>query len=288
MSVTIGIDPHEATPTAVAIDRDDQPIAKLGVVAERCQSERLLAGAASFGFARTWAIEPASGWGKLLARQLVGAGESARVRLGGSTMPGKNDSNDALWTAITGLRQGWLRTVRVEDHNAVIRLLIDRYDGLVSVRTPATCRLHVVRRELIAGGAPRRLSANRAAKLRAQCPSRWSGRRRAQTARGRSTGRRATPRPGHRRDPITHHRCCRGLPDQSSNARSSSPTSMPPRPSTTSRARFASGSASHLWTGATHVHDGQGQRRARPALAVDPGASHAGQVHVGARLQVFT
>ena len=51
MSVTIGIDPHEATPTAVAIDRDDQPIAKLGVVAERCQSERLLAGAASFGFA---------------------------------------------------------------------------------------------------------------------------------------------------------------------------------------------------------------------------------------------
>ena len=132
MSVTIGIDPHEATSTAVAIDPDDQPIAKLGVVAERCQSERLLAGAASFGFARTWAIEPASGWGKLLARQLVGAGESARVRLGGSTTAGKNDSNDALWTAITGLRQGWLRTVRVEDHHAVIRVLIDRYDGLVS------------------------------------------------------------------------------------------------------------------------------------------------------------
>src|SRR5918995_3467347 len=165
MSVTIGIDPHEATPTAVAIDRDDQPIAKLGVVAERCQSERLLAGAASFGFARTWAIEPASGWGKLLARQLVGAGESARVRLGGSTMPGKNDSNDALWTAITGLRQGWLRTVRVEDHHAVIRVLFDRYDGLVSLRTQATCRLHVVLRELIAGGAPRHLSANRTAKL---------------------------------------------------------------------------------------------------------------------------
>jgi hypothetical protein len=58
-----------------------------------------------------------------------------------------------------------LRTVGVEDHHAVIRLLIDRYDGLVSARTQATCRLHVVLRELIAGGAPRRLSANRTAKL---------------------------------------------------------------------------------------------------------------------------
>jgi hypothetical protein len=58
-----------------------------------------------------------------------------------------------------------LRTVRGEDHNAVIRWLIDRYDGLVSLRTQATCRLHALLRELIAGGAPRRLSANRAAKL---------------------------------------------------------------------------------------------------------------------------
>jgi len=58
-----------------------------------------------------------------------------------------------------------LRTVGVEDHTAVIGLLIDRYDGLVSARTQATCRLHVVLRELVAGGAPRGLSANRAAKL---------------------------------------------------------------------------------------------------------------------------
>jgi transposase len=60
-----------------------------------------------------------------------------------------------------------LRVAQVggEDHTAVIRLLIDRYDSLVSLRTQATCRLHVVLRELIAGGAPRRLSANRAAKL---------------------------------------------------------------------------------------------------------------------------
>jgi Transposase IS116/IS110/IS902 family len=90
---------------------------------------------------------------------------SARVPLLGSTKVGKNDSNDALSTAIAGLRHCELRTVGVEDHTAVIRLLIDRYNGLVALRTQATCRLHAVLRELIAGGASRRLSANRAAKL---------------------------------------------------------------------------------------------------------------------------
>jgi transposase len=86
----------------------------------------------------------------------------------------------------------------------VIRL-IDRYDGLVSLRTQATCRLHVVLRELIAGGAPRRLSANRAAKLLRSVHPHWCGRHRTQTARRRSTGRRTTPRPADRRDAITHH-----------------------------------------------------------------------------------
>jgi transposase len=71
MSVIIGVDPHKATHTAVVIDRDEQPIATLEVVADRCQTERLLAWAASFGFERTWAIESANGLGKLLAQQLV-------------------------------------------------------------------------------------------------------------------------------------------------------------------------------------------------------------------------
>jgi transposase len=162
MTVIIGTDPHKATHRAVAIDGDEQPIATVQVVADRCQTQRLLVWAASFGCERTWAMESANGLGKLLAQQLVGAGEhvvdvpptlSARVRLLGSTKAAKNDHNDALSTAIAGLRHCELRTVRVEDHTAVIRLLIDRYDGLVSLRTQATCRLHAVLRELIAGGA---------------------------------------------------------------------------------------------------------------------------------------
>ena len=119
-------------------------------------------------------MESAGGLGKLLAQQLVGAGEqvvdvpptlAARVRLLGSTKASKNDRNDALATAIAGLRHCGLRTVGLEDQAAVIRLVIDRYDDLTGLRTQAACRLHVALRELIAGGAPRRLSADRAAKL---------------------------------------------------------------------------------------------------------------------------
>jgi transposase len=174
MTVIIGVDPHKSTHTAVAIDRDERPLARLRLVAERCQTQRLLAWAEPLGSERTWAVESAEGLGKLLAQQLLEAGEhvvdvpptlAARVRVLGSTKASKNDSNDALATAIAGLRHCGLRAVRVEDHTAVIRMLIDRYDDLVALRTQAACRLHVALRELIAGGAPRRLGASRATKL---------------------------------------------------------------------------------------------------------------------------
>jgi hypothetical protein len=174
MTVIIGVDPHKSTHTAVAIDRDERPLARTLLVADRCQTQRLLAWAEPLGTERTWAVESAEGLGKLLAQQLVEAGEqvidvpptlAARVRLLGSTKAGKNDPNDALATAIAGLRHCGLRAVRVEDHTAVIRMVIDRYDDLVALRTQAACRLHVALRELIAGGAPRRLGAERAAQL---------------------------------------------------------------------------------------------------------------------------
>ena len=174
MTVIIGIDPHKATHMAVAIDGDEQAIARLEVRADRAQTQRLLAWAAPLGEERTWAIESADGLGKLLSQQLVAAGEhvvdvpptlSARVRLLGSQKAAKNDRNDALSTAIAGLRHCGLRAVRGDDHSTGLRLLIGRYEDLVSSRTQAACRLHAVLRELVAGGAPRRLSADRAAKL---------------------------------------------------------------------------------------------------------------------------
>jgi transposase len=174
MTVIIGIDPRKSTHMAVAIDCDEQPIGRLEVLADRCQTQRLLAWAAPLGDERTWAIESAAGLGKLLSQQLLAAGEhvvdvpptlSARVRLLGSTKAAKNDGNDALSTAIAGLRHCGLRAVHTDDHTTVLRLLIGRYDDLIALRTQAACRLHAVLRELVAGGAPRRLSAEQAAKL---------------------------------------------------------------------------------------------------------------------------
>ncbi len=120
VTVIIGIDPHKATHMAVAIDGDERSVARLEVRAQRDQAQRLLAWAAPFPD-RRWAIESADGLGKLLAQQLLAAGEhvvdvpptlSARVRLLGSSRAGKNDGNDALSTAIAGLRHGELRRVQ--------------------------------------------------------------------------------------------------------------------------------------------------------------------------------
>ncbi|MGH3308455.1 MAG: IS110 family transposase [Nocardioides sp.] len=170
----IGVDPHKATHTAVAVDDHEQPVARLRVPSDRRQVPRLLAWAETLEAERLWAVESANGLGRLLSQQLVAAGEqvvdvpatlAARVRLLGATKAAKNDPNDALSTAIAGLRHDELRLVVVEDHTAVLRLLSDRHHDLGSLRTQTICRLHVLLRELIPGGAPLRLQADRATVL---------------------------------------------------------------------------------------------------------------------------
>jgi hypothetical protein len=56
MTVIIGVDPHKSTHTAVAIDRDERPLARVQLVADRCQVQRLLAWAEPLGTQRTWAV----------------------------------------------------------------------------------------------------------------------------------------------------------------------------------------------------------------------------------------
>ena len=111
MPVTIGIDPHKSTHTAVAVDRDEHQLACLTLPADRQQTDRLLAWAEPLDTDRVWAIESAAGLGRLLAQQLLAAGEhvidvpptlTARVRVLGSSKASKNDPNDALATATPG------------------------------------------------------------------------------------------------------------------------------------------------------------------------------------------
>jgi transposase len=167
----IGIDPHKGSHTAAVIDRDEQLVGEVSVIADRRQRDRLLRWAAPFE-PRLWAVEGATGVGALLAQQLVEAGEtvvdvpavlSARARLLDSGRNDKTDSHDARSAAIVALRHRNLRSVELEDHRQVLRLLARRHHQLTAGRTRAICRLHAVLCEMIAGGLSKNLSAKRAA-----------------------------------------------------------------------------------------------------------------------------
>ena len=108
MNVIIGIDPHKASHTAVAIDRDEDQISSVKVRATLRQVDQLLTWAEPFG-KRTWAIESVGGLGYLLAQQLVARGEevldvpatlASRIRVLATKRSNKNDPNDAHSIAV--------------------------------------------------------------------------------------------------------------------------------------------------------------------------------------------
>jgi transposase len=74
MAVMIGIDPHKGSHTAVVIGPSEEPLGRQRVRACPDQARQLLAWAAAWP-ERTWAVEGATGLGRLLAGQLAAAGE---------------------------------------------------------------------------------------------------------------------------------------------------------------------------------------------------------------------
>jgi hypothetical protein len=175
MVTTIGIDPHKATHTAVAINETETVLGELTVPADRSQTRTLLDWAQNLdGDGRVWAVEAAGGLGYLLSQQLVAHGEhvvdvppvlASRVRLLGSGKSDKNDPNDARSVAIAALRQPKLAVVLREDHTQVLRMLAKRHLELTSLRTQAVCRLHSVLTQLRPGGMGQRLSAKQASRM---------------------------------------------------------------------------------------------------------------------------
>ncbi len=173
MDVIIGIDPHKSSHTAVVIDRSEQVIDQLRLVAGRRQLDQLLAFAEPWPD-RRWAVEGAAGLGRLVAQQLVRADEqvidvpatlSARVRLlsGGSAR--KTDSHDARSTAIAALHGRHLRQVTIEDTTVILRMLADRRDQLSRERNRIVCRIHNQFRHLRAGGVKTGLTADQVGRL---------------------------------------------------------------------------------------------------------------------------
>lgn len=175
MVTMIGIDPHKATHTAVAVDNNEAVLSELLVAADRRQVQNLVRWADRLdGADRIWAIESAGGLGYLLGQQLLAAGETvvdvpavlaARVRVLGSGKSDKSDPNDARSVAIAALRAPALAPVTAENHAQVLRMLAKRHLELTSLRTQAVCRLHAVLAALQPGGIQRRLSAKKAAAM---------------------------------------------------------------------------------------------------------------------------
>jgi transposase len=173
MSVIIGVDPHKASHTAVAIGGDEREVAKVTVRATCQQTPKLLAWAEPFA-ERTWAIESAGGLGYLLAQQLVDAGEevldvpptlASRVRVLSTGRSEKNDPNDAFSVAIAALRSHGLRTVEQADHAEIMRLLAKRNHDLGRLRAKLICRLHNALAELTPGGIAKELYVSDANRL---------------------------------------------------------------------------------------------------------------------------
>ncbi len=172
-SVTIGIDPHKGSHTAVALDEREAVLGQLRVRSGPDQLARLTEWAKAWP-ARTWAVENASGLGYLLSQQLVGAGEkvvdvppklAARARLLDNGDVNKNDPNDARSVAVAALRAKRLSEVTKEDHAAVMRLWARRRKDLTSARTRVANRLHAVILELVPGGYAGEIYASKVERL---------------------------------------------------------------------------------------------------------------------------
>ncbi len=168
MSVMIGVDPHKATHTAVAIDSNETELDRKKVRATIAQVDQLLAWAEPLG-PRTWAIESANGLGYLLSQQLVAAGETvldvpatlaSRTRVLATGRSNKNDPNDALSVAVAALRFDGLREVSGAGHAEVLRLLAKRNTDIGDHRCRLVSRLHALLAELAAGGIAKEINAS--------------------------------------------------------------------------------------------------------------------------------
>jgi transposase len=173
VTMMIGVDPHKGSHTAVVIGPGEEPLGELRVESSPGQAEDLLKWAAQWP-ERTWAVEGAAGLGRLLAQQLVAAGElvldvqpklAARVRLLQAGDTGKNDPHDAQSVAVAALRSRACRQVAAEDHTVVLKIWARRHRDLARARNQVACRLHAALCELVPGGVCKQVTAGQAASV---------------------------------------------------------------------------------------------------------------------------
>jgi transposase len=172
--VMLGLDPHKQSHTATAlVTGSHQQLATLRVPASASGYRQLLEWARQFS-QRRWAIENARGLGCHLTQWLLAHGETvqdvpttatARVRELSRGRGRKTDALDAAAAPAVAALQGDAAQLQPEDATVVLAVLEERRSNLVGQRTRSVNQLHAVLRELIPGGAPRKLRADRAAAL---------------------------------------------------------------------------------------------------------------------------
>jgi len=172
--MVIGIDPHKSTHTATAVDpRTNRSVAALRIEASLADYRRMLAWARQFE-QRRWAVENAEGLGRHLSSWLLARGEqvvdvpttaTARVRQLSRGGGRKNDQIDAAAAASVAALQGESRPLEPEGITDALALLDESRMNLAQSRVRLVNQLHALLRELLAGGAPRDLSASTAAAL---------------------------------------------------------------------------------------------------------------------------
>jgi transposase len=170
----IGIDPHKSTHTATAVDPDThQEIASIRIETSLGEYRRMLTWAARWPH-RRWVIENAEGLGRHLASWLLARGEqvldvsptaTARIRQLSRGGGRKNDRIDAAAAACVAALHGDARTVEAEGQAEALAVFDERRVNLAQSRVRAVNQLHALLRALLAGGAPRNLSAATAAAL---------------------------------------------------------------------------------------------------------------------------
>ena len=121
-----------------------------------------------------WAIEGATGLGRPLTARLRGDGIdvvdvpaklAARVRLLSTGHGRKSDDADAVSVGIAAHTSRSLNSAEIDSATTALRALVEHRDDLVKTRTHTINRLHIVLTHLVAGGASRDLTADRAAAL---------------------------------------------------------------------------------------------------------------------------
>ncbi len=172
--VLISVDPHKASNTLAVLDPATKTPIDGARFANTTKGYRALMAFAQRWDNRRWAVEGCHGAGRSLAQRLVAAGEvvldvpaklAARVRVFSTGHGRKTDRDDAISVGLAALDGEGVAPVAEDGATTSLRLLSDRRDELVALRTQAVCRLHRLLVELTPGGMASELSAKKAASV---------------------------------------------------------------------------------------------------------------------------